>query len=434
MFHDRTLAAAPRIDPRPRSAVSHGTGLAGLAGLAAWLAVARAYGMDGPYSALLALVATAAPMIAWSLLVDRVHLHPSTGIDWAHPKPLRDTLDTSLAKLAGLWATWAAIALIYGTGRFYWDGNFAFAMACFTYAAVPLFVLSIPYVLWLDRHLVDPRDEAWALGAWLTGTAPLDRAAVANHSRAWGVKGFFLAFMLAIVPGGFGDFVRTDLAGAVRDPAAFAGWLITAMFVVDVMVATVGYLLTLRPLDAHIRSANPFAAAWLGALICYPPFSLMEDGAPLDYGVGNWREDSWTHWFWGHPALLGAVGAVLVVLTAVYAWSTLAFGMRFSNLTNRGILTHGPFAWSRHPAYLSKNLFWWIGAMPWFTTGSTVDAARATLLLGCVSGVYYWRAKTEERHLMADPAYVDYWHWMERNGPVPRLFRRLRGDGVTPPA
>lgn len=72
--------------------------------------------------------------------------------------------------------------------------------------------------------------------------------------------------------------------------------------------------------------------------------------------------------------------------------------------------------------------------MPWFTTGSTVDAARATLLLGCVSGVYYWRAKTEERHLMADPAYVDYWHWMERNGPVPRLFRRLRGDGVTPPA
>ena len=34
----------------------------------------------------------------------------------------------------------------------------------------------------------------------------------------------------------------------------------------------------------------------------------MDDGGPLDYGVGNWREDSSTHWFWGHPMLLGGVG------------------------------------------------------------------------------------------------------------------------------
>lgn len=428
MFHDRTLATAPRVDSRPASAVSTGVGVAGLAGLVAWLAVARAFGMSGPLSALTALAATALPMVAWSLLVDRVHRNPTTGIDWSLRRPPRETLDTSLVKLAGLWASWGVIALIYGTGRFYWDGNFAFAMACFTWGAVPLFALSIPYVVWLDRHLIDPRDESWAFGAWLTGTAPLDREAVANHARSWGVKAFFLAFMLAIVPGGFGDFVRADLSAG--SPVHLATWLITGMFIVDVMVATVGYLLTLRPLDAHIRSANPYAAAWLAALICYPPFSLMDGGMPLDYGVGNWREDSWQHWFAAHPLLLGGTGAVLVVLTAIYAWSTVSFGMRFSNLTNRGILTHGPYAWSRHPAYLSKNLFWWIGAMPWFTTGSAVDAARATLLLACVSGVYYWRAKTEERHLLADPAYAEYWQWMERNAPVPRLFRWLRGATI----
>ena len=427
MYHDRTLATAPRVDPRPASAVSHGVGLAGLAGLVAWIAVARGYGMDGPYSALVGLVAAAAPMVAWSLLVDRVHRSPTTGIDWARPKPWRETRDVSLAKLAGLWATWGAIALIYATGRFWWeDEPFRFAMSCLTVAAVPLLVLSIPYVLWLDRYLVEPRDAAWALGAWLTGVAPLDREAVAAHTRAWAVKGFFLAFMLAIIPGGFGDFVRTDFADLIGDPVALATWLITFMFVVDVAIATVGYLLTFRPLDSHIRSATPHAAGWTAALICYPPFILMNDGAPLDYGVGNWREDSWQHWFWGHPLLLGGVGAVLVALTAIYAWATLAFGVRFSNLTNRGILTHGPYAWSRHPAYLSKNLFWWVGAMPWFTTGSWADAARATALLGCVSGVYYWRAKTEERHLMADSAYVDYSEWMERNGPLPRVVRWMR--------
>src|SRR3546814_20214964 len=54
------------------------------------------------------------------------------------------------------------------------------------------------------------------------------------------------------------------------------------LFVVDVGFATVGYMLTMRPLDAHIRTANPYASAWAAALICYPPLILMNDDGPLD--------------------------------------------------------------------------------------------------------------------------------------------------------
>ncbi|MFK9985585.1 DUF1295 domain-containing protein, partial [Escherichia coli] len=79
--------------------------------------------------------------------------------------------------------------------------------------------------------------------------------------------------------------------------------------------------------------------------------------------------DGWSVWFAGHPVVLVAIGTVLVGLTAIYAWATVAFGFRFSNLTHRGILTHGPYAFSRHPAYLSKNLFWWISTVPVLTTG-----------------------------------------------------------------
>ena len=68
-------------DPRPRSAVSHGVGLAGLAGLLLWTAAARAFGMVGPLAAALAIVACALPMVAWSLLVDKVQLNATTGID-----------------------------------------------------------------------------------------------------------------------------------------------------------------------------------------------------------------------------------------------------------------------------------------------------------------------------------------------------------------
>ena len=104
----------------------------------------------------------------------------------------------------------------------------------------------------------------------------------------------------------------------------------------------------------------------------------------------------------------------------------MAFGLRFSNLTHRGIITHGPYAWTRHPAYLSKNLFWWLSTMPLLTvSGSLADAARNTLLMGVVAGVYYWRARTEERHLGADPAYRAYSEWATRRAPVPRFFRWL---------
>lgn len=425
MYHDTALAAAAKADPRPASAVSTGCGLAGLAGLLIWVGVARWYGMDGPFAALVNLVACGLPMLLWAVLVDKVHRNPSTGLDWSNPKPWRETIDISLTKLAGLWLTWAGIALIYGTGRFYWQGNFAFAMWCFGYAAPFLFVASIPYIILLDQRATEPRDGCWSLGAWLMGLdEPVDREAIWNHLRSWGVKTFFLAFMLAIVPGGFGDFVRGDVSAVLHDPVALANWLITFMFVIDVALATVGYILAMKPLDSHIRTANPYAAGWMAALICYPPFILMGDGGPLDYHPGT---SDWMHWFAGHPVMLAGTGAVLVGLTAFYAWATVAFGFRFSNLTNRGILTHGPYAFSRHPAYLSKNLFWWVSTIPFLTTGSLVDAARATIIMGCVSGVYYWRAKTEEMHLKLDPAYREYSAWIDRNGLVPRAFDRLLG-------
>jgi protein-S-isoprenylcysteine O-methyltransferase Ste14 len=164
----------------------------------------------------------------------------------------------------------------------------------------------------------------------------------------------------------------------------------------------------------------------MAALICYPPFILMNNGGPLDYRQGTMGEDGWTYWLDGYPLLVVGVGFTLAVLIAIYAWATVAFGIRFSNLTHRGILTHGPYAWTKHPAYLSKNAFWWLATLPFLaTTGNPVDMIRNTAVLALVSGVYFWRARTEERHLMADPAYRDYAAWMARNGPIARLTGKL---------
>ncbi len=419
--------------PCPRSAVSHGVGLAGLAGLGLWTWFAWNRGMDGPHAGIAAVLACGLPMLLWSLLVDKVHRNPTTGLDWSRPlRPAREALDISLVKLAGLWATWGCIALFYGTARWYWDGGYAYAMALFTWAAGPLLLLSIPYVIWLDCHLVEPRDGCYAFGQWVIGGAAgkPPEGAIGGHLRAWAVKAFFLAFMLSITPANFANVIGWRTGQPLAGPVEFANFLITLLFMIDVAFATVGYMLTMKPLDAHIRSANPHMAGWVAALICYPPFVLMGNGGPLDYHRGT---AEWSIWFAGHEALLWAWGGLLVLLTGFYAWATVAFGLRFSNLTHRGIITHGPYRWTRHPAYLAKNLFWWCSVLPFLsTTGSWIDVVRNCTLLGITSAVYYWRARTEELHLSEDPGYRAYSDWMTRHGPVTRLLGAL-GSRLSPP-
>jgi protein-S-isoprenylcysteine O-methyltransferase Ste14 len=422
---------------RPPSDVSPWVGLAGLTGLLAWLlicrnwpAVADMFGipgprlpLSGPYAALITLLFSGIPMVLVSLLVDKVHLRPSTGIDWKNPRPIREIIDISIVKLAGLWATWALIAFIYGVARYYWSGRYLFAMEVLGASAVPLFLLSIPYVLWLDRVLINPRDGAWHFGAMLIRREAYDINEVWHHLRAWAVKGFFCAFMISILPPGFESIVKLDLSSVADNPIKIANWGAELLFVIDVQIAMVGYLVTLKPFDAHIRTANPHLAAWVAALMCYPPFILMGDGGPLNY---HQNLGDWSTWFAGHTLVLWVWGSLLVFLTAIYAWATVAFGLRFSNLTYRGVLTNGPYAYTRHPAYLSKNLYWWCASLPFLaTTGSVVDAVRNTALLAVVSGVYYWRAKTEERHLSAeDPKYVAYSAWMKQNALITRTFHR----------
>ncbi len=433
-------APAPVPARPPVSDVSPWVGLVGLVTLLGWIvfarnwpAIADMFGMadtrgplSGPNSALMAMVLTGLAMAAWSIGIDKVHRRRSTGIDWKRPRPLAAVLEVSVAKLAGLWATWLLIGAFYALGRWYWDGDYAFAMRVIGTAALPLFALSAPYVLWLDRYLVEPRDHAWHFGAMLIGREPCEADEVKRHWRAWLIKGFFSAFMISILPLGFAAVVEADLTGIAADPVRFGTLLFELLFVIDVQIGTVGYLLTFRPLDAQIRSGNPFLAGWLAALICYPPFvyTLMGQGGVIQY---EYDTANWGYWIGAHPAVLWAWAGWLALLTAVYAWATMAFGIRFSNLTYRGVLTNGPYRFTRHPAYVSKNLFWWCSAMPFLvTTGSLAEAARNTVFLGCVSGIYYWRARTEEAHLLSEDAkYREYHAWMAEHGLLTSRLRKL---------
>lgn len=114
------------------------------------------------------------------------------------------------------------------------------------------------------------------------------------------------------------------------------------------------------------------------------------------------------------------------MLVAIYAWSTAAFGLRFSNLTHRGIISDGPYRWSKHPAYICKNLSWWMISVPFIGGAGWEQALQSCLLLGGVNLIYFLRARTEERHLSRDPVYREYAAFIAEQGLL-AVLRRAPG-------
>ncbi|MFH0876389.1 MAG: methyltransferase [archaeon] len=95
------------------------------------------------------------------------------------------------------------------------------------------------------------------------------------------------------------------------------------------------------------------------------------------------------------------VRTIIFLLLLVYLWATLSLGTKSSNLTNRGIVDKGAYKYIRHPAYISKNAAWWLMAIP-------IMNAQLFFGLLLLSIIYFMRAITEERHLIADDDYKKY--------------------------
>ncbi len=413
---------------RPESEVSTATGLVGLAALAVSTIAVWAAGITPGIAVLLILPATAAPMILWSVLVDRVHRNASTGLDFSRPRAWPEVWEITRVKVIGLGATFAAMAVAYATFSNYADPSFNYYFLLLGYAGPALFAMGVPYIALTTRYMVQPKDGLWHFGKFVSfQPEAADMKEVKDHARAWAVKTFFLAFMVSILPGLAANVLRFDAAVVFDEPVAVILFTIQAMFFVDVAIGTIGYVMTLRVLDSHIRTANPLLAGWVAALACYPPFALSAADGPLNYREGT---QEWMVWFAGNDLLIILWGAPILILTGIYAWATVVFGLRFSNLTHRGILTNGPFRFSKHPAYLSKNLSWWLISLPFLSAAGTLQGLENCLLLLGLNAIYFMRARTEEKHLMTDPRYQAYAAWIAEHGLFARARRALvRGLG-----
>jgi protein-S-isoprenylcysteine O-methyltransferase Ste14 len=173
---------------------------------------------------------------------------------------------------------------------------------------------------------------------------------------------------------------------------------------VDVLVFTFGYLVELPRLDNRIRSVDPSLLGWAAALVCYPPFNAV-----TNYVYGSTTSDFPQ---FDNPTVHETLNAMLLLMMGLYAWASVALGWKGSNLTHRGIISHGPYRFVRHPAYICKNTAWWIGSLPAFATAfgqGWLAGLGAVVTMASWSAIYLLRALTEEDHLRrVDGDYAAY--------------------------
>ncbi len=169
--------------------------------------------------------------------------------------------------------------------------------------------------------------------------------------------------------------------------------LIDLIFLVDSGLYATGYALEAARCNNLVKSVEPTVLGWAVTLACYPPFNGFVNTYALWYSLDiPLFKNLWL-------TILAEI--VMILCYAVYVWGSISLGWKCSNLTNRGIVMTGAFAYVRHPAYIAKNLAWWIAMLP-------IASVPAILTMSFWSFIYFLRAITEERHLLQDPDYQEY--------------------------
>lgn len=169
-------------------------------------------------------------------------------------------------------------------------------------------------------------------------------------------------------------------------------YLLALFIYVDTIIFCFGYLFESKFIKNEIKSVDPTLLGWVVCLWCYPPFNVFSF-AIFDYQLLNMT--------YIYPEWVNVIMTCMIsLLWGVFTWASLSLGFKASNLTNRGIVKKGPYAYVRHPAYTAKVLLW-------FIQGIFFSQFGLGILFG-FSLIYVLRAWTEERHLSMDKDYLSY--------------------------
>jgi len=423
----------------PKSASSLAINLAGVLGyIVALVAIYYCYpDIDFGSFFLISAGSIIVTIIALEIWIIKPHKNESIG--WlATPEPANN--ERVRLKTFGVMGTFAGLAILYAILPEYNKEYYTAYKSLFFLGMLISVGGGFIYVDYMDRRVSFKKDGFWQVGCVLKGRwREVDKTILIEHIKQWIIKGFFLPVMI----NGFGSYCIQLAQGNIfyhnfflepknteapfflfmhLDFSTF-GWndylLLAIFFVVsiDVLFAAVGYIMTFRILNSHIKSTDPTVIGWLVCILCYPPFWTALFVSFFAYNEGP----DWRMWLKDNPTLFFYWGMLVLITNTINSLCTITIGIRFSNLTYRGLVTSGFYRFSKHPQYIAKWVNWLLVGVPFVPYFGVWGAINSTILLGLIGVVYYMRARTEENHLSNYPEYVAYAKWVDEHG----IFRKI---------
>jgi protein-S-isoprenylcysteine O-methyltransferase Ste14 len=335
-------------------------------------------------------------------------------------------LISTLYRFSTLLLIFYLMSFIVNNHYYFSDDSFQITREFFTYFLVFYLFLGIPYIFFTLRYKSSFKYEFndYAINLMLVSRGAiyfsygflfhkhyfLRRSKVVLLSKkvkkiilTYLIIFFFLTLMLKFLNIEFSEFHEALSTIFLNQNSTFFdrynAWylmLYHLLFTIDVSLGIIGYTIASRWLDNRTRSVDMTMEGWIVALMCYPPMNNAFTEQFINYNrLGT------------HAVITSELGKMIVMaftllLIIIYVWATIAFSFKFSNLTNRGIVTTGPYAVVRHPAYVAKNLSWWLA------NTFVLSNFWAASALFAWNVIYILRALTEEKHLKKDPKYQAY--------------------------
>lgn len=359
------------------------------------------------------------------LFLARILQRPGSGLvfrpaAYSDPRYLADLG----VKLVGLAASFGLLAMFYFTADLYrgeWYSPFFSLLGDYWGVLLAVVLTTVCGVHFAMRH---PRDGMWHLGRVVLtlGQGSLRARGLKSYLLALAIKGYFLPLMFCYLVYDW-SFLQTRSLWHATSFVDIYQYLYRFAFFFDLTIVVIGYATATRLLVSHIRWTEATVGGWLVCVICYAPFWQL-----LSRSYFNYVEDgfAWGVWLWDYPVLYGLWGGTILFFLAVYCLTAARMGLRFSNLTYRGLACDFPYNISKHPSYISKNITWWMVSIPFIAVDFWAGLANCLALLG-VNLIYFARAWHEERCLSRAPSYRAYKKHVNEYGLLARIRRGLSG-------
>ncbi len=335
----------------------------------------------------------------------------------AHTHSLKQSMSHALVTWAGTLAGLGFVLFLWGTLTTYSSSYYQPFFQVLPFFLAASIVLSFFYAIVASKVLGLYTHGDYQLGQLVLGRE-VNWKGVRDALLVWVIRGFFL-------PINFCELVNT--IDVFRGHGLFflqGPWMSVEYYVLLIVygfiiaAVTPGYVFGARLFGTHTRDVSHSWFAWVVTLICYAPLELAVFKGWFNYNptaaTPVWNQP-WVVHFANAPVVLETIGGLLVLVSLVHLWGEAQFGLRSSNISNRGIITTGAYRYTKHPVYLTKCVGWFLIWLPFLSGASFVDSMRLTFLFLCICAIYALRALAEEELLSADKDYVAYALWMDEH-------------------